>query len=128
MSFNSLIEFVRKFNLGIRSQRLTRTPLMQKQYEDYKKGKDLHAHVMEKYLKHTDYNISLNMFPFDIESNVSHYLLWIRDNFKLDIDNYVNNYFNKKKAVIFTNPQEWKSIPSVTHHHIFVEEYTISKL
>ena len=123
-TFDFLIEYAQKVNLGFRQEKLSRAPLTQKKYEDYKQEcGNLHEHIMKTYLKNNDYCISLNMFPLDLQKNISHYVLWIKNGVDLDIYQYIQSCFGNKRFVIFTNPKEWKSIPTVIHHHIFVEEY-----
>ena len=108
---------------------LKRTIAIQREYELHKqRNVNMHDYIMKTYLQDQNYNLVLNRFPYDVEENISHYVLWMKNGIFLDIDEYLKSRFFPKRFVFWTNPPELKSIPSIIHHHVFVEEYTISKL
>jgi len=128
LTFEFLMEYAQKMKNNTCTERLQRTPFFQKQYDEYKQRRDLHDHIMKTYLYKRNYNLARNLFPLNIDDNISQYVLWVTDHASLDIHEYVRHFFATKRTVVFTNPKEWKSIPTITHHHVFVEEYVASKL
>jgi uncharacterized protein DUF3605 len=123
MTFDFLVDYTQRIKSGLLVEKLSRTKYMQEKYDEYNKKQCGDLDVMQTYLNDCDVNLSLNSFPYNIEDNISHYILWIKDGIKLDIPEYIRLRFGTRRTVIFTNPPEWKSIPNIIHHHIFVEEY-----
>jgi hypothetical protein len=64
-----------------------------------------------------------NEYPYDVDDNVKHYVLWMLENKDLESSkNYVSELLNKVKSdiVMFTNDTSAKSVLEINHHHVFV--------
>ena len=42
-----------------------------------KKGIDYDKYILKKYLHNKIYNLQPNKFPYDLEKNIKHYVLWL---------------------------------------------------
>lgn len=103
--------------------RLQRTPLVQREYDLHRQRHfDLHGHILDTYLHDRDFVIVPNMFPLHLAKGISQHILWMRKGVKLDVAAHVATHFRPKRTVLFENPDVWKSIPTIPHHHIFVED------
>ena len=74
------------------------------------------------------YTIKLALFPYDIENNVQHYILWFSPFLKYKIYNdknyikkIINIHFKNKNTVYFMNYHKNRSINKIPHYHIFVK-------
>ena len=110
---------------------LVRTDEITEKYNNHKlelnkKGIGLHDYVLENTLKNYEYTIAKNLYPYDIEENLFHYVYWIhpdypeRDN---DIEVYTNiNVFMKNNLFdgywCWENNSLKKSIPEIKHYQI----------
>lgn len=65
-----------------------------------------------------------NDFPYNTSNNIKHYILWINPKYNLYIDDIILKekleLFFKNKYVFFRNNSDNKSIPSIEHYHIFL--------
>lgn len=69
-----------------------------------------------------------NNFPYDIDTNITHYVLWIRPGLNIDnlilinvIKNNIEIVFKKLYRFSFIkNCPANKSIPEIEHYHIFI--------
>jgi len=71
------------------------------------------------------YVITKNDFPYDIEPNICHYILWLKeDQPLLEIEEIINNNFqiNLKNLLYYRNSPENRSIASIVHYHIFYKK------
>lgn len=128
LSFNFLLDYNKRLQKGFLVERLQRLSNVQQQYEEHKKQyNNLHEYIMETYLKDCEFNLTVNLFPWNVERNVSHYVLWLKSQNVIDVPNYIKSCFGKKRTVVFMNPENYKSIPTIVHYHVFVEEFVISK-
>ncbi len=117
-----MVAYVERLNLGFSVERLPRTHFIQQQYDQHKQEVNLHDHVLNTYLKDREYNLVKNNFPLALDETVAQYVLWVRNNVQIDVEKFVKTRFPCKRTVIFTNPTQWKSIPTIIHYHVFVEE------
>jgi hypothetical protein len=69
-----------------------------------------------------------NSFPYFIEDNVKHYLLWLNPLVKhtnINLLDHIPYQFNKYKdenIAIISNTKEARSIPEIDHIHIFIRD------
>lgn len=69
-----------------------------------------------------------NPFPYFIEDNVKHYLLWLNPlvkNTNINLLDHIPPIFNKYKddrIAIISNTKDARSIPEIDHIHIFIKD------
>jgi hypothetical protein len=121
-TFENLLEYAHRIKCCLPVDKLPRDPKVQQAYEEHKRKYDLHEHIMNRYLGDKDYVLIPNKFPLDVATHISHYVLWIKDaSVTLNVAEFLNEQFNGNRFVYYENPEDWKSIPSIKHYHIFVE-------
>ena len=99
---------------------LIRKENIQKSYELYKSNNLLKNFKMniKKNITKNGYIITENDFPYNLNNNVKHYIIWTNyDIFK--IKKILNKRFNN--YIFFRNLIENKSIKDIEHYHIFIE-------
>ena len=72
------------------------------------------------------YVIYPNPFPYDVEDNIDHFILWINPSLdinimQVEINYYINSFFPNKNKIYFENINENKSIPEIKYYHVFVK-------
>ena len=80
-------------------------------------------YILDTILHNLRYKITINRFPYDLEKNISHHILWIFPNhiiLKKDIENIINTFFGYKKFICYKNKIEVRSIKTIEHYHIFI--------
>ena len=98
-------------------------------HEKYLKCKQNQLNLMlELFSNGNLYTIKLALFPYDIETNVQHYILWFSPFLKYKIYNdknyikkIINIHFKNKNTVYFMNYHKNRSINKIPHYHIFVK-------
>ena len=73
---------------------------------------------VNKNLLQNKYYLHLNDFPYNVEENIEHWLLWWNNN--LDIDEIIIKKFGNKVITYWVNFPENNSISDIKHAHIFV--------
>jgi len=104
---------------------LPRKEKVQKKYDVHKKkiGIPIDKYILNTILHDVKFKITINLFPYDLEKNILHYILWISPNHKLfknEIESIINNYFKCQKFICYQNKIEAKSIKTIEHYHIFI--------
>ena len=99
---------------------LIRKENIQKSYELYKSNNLLKNFKMniKKNITKYGYIITENDFPYNLNNNVKHYIIWTNyDIFK------IKKILNKRfiNYIFFRNLIENKSIKDIEHYHIFIE-------
>lgn len=68
--------------------------------------------------------ISENEFPYHIDDNIDHKLLWsTTDLTDVQIKRYLKQNFKNTKYVYYRNPPQQRSVPDVFHIHIFIRRF-----
>ena len=84
----------------------------------------VHLYIKEKIIKNRKIHLSLNRFPYDIEKNVSHWIIWDLEDSSLDkYKKLVYKIFNPKyyDFIFRINKEEDRSILEIKHCHLFVK-------
>lgn len=124
---------IKRFHLNAPKKNLFfRTHDIQAKYEQHKntlKERNIliDMYIKEKYLKNRlKWIITDNKFPYHIDSNIKHKILWLDPSINLNseivqkiIDRYVNSY-KFKYYIYFQNHIDCRSVPGIVHYHIFV--------
>ena len=66
---------------------------------------------------------TVNKFPYDLEDNVMHFLLWnTKKKSKDDCLNYLKKYIDHNfwEMCLRENKKENRSVPDIMHYHVFV--------
>lgn len=85
-------------------------------------------YISNKYLKNKKYYLVKNTFPYHLEKNILHLVLWIND-FKItDIKQLIKKELEKKykkeyEFLFFENPKHLRSINDIKHFQVFVKLY-----
>jgi len=118
-------------NDNICNQQLKRKPGIQEEYDKFRKFNNFDLKIDNlkidnlkiDNLKIDNYLIKLNDFPYNVEDNVTHYILWL-DNFEYthdEIQQIINFEFKEYPNIVwFINSKMFRSIHSIYHVHIFV--------
>ncbi len=91
-------------------------------YKKFRETLDYEAFEKIIFNSNKSYSIRKNDFPYDIEPNISHYILWIKDE-SLSIEDIIFSSFkiDKKENILwYRNLPENRSIKSIIHYHIFI--------
>lgn len=123
-SWNSLIKY--NFNSPTNTY-LKRNIQIQKLYDKYNKTQQFEEFKKNIFNNKNNkmFNFMLNNFPYDIDKNISHYLIFINPLIKnkiSDFDIYKiirKKYIKKKPIIIFENEPKSRSIKNIRHYHIF---------
>jgi len=118
-------KYLKQFHFITPNIPLPRKEKVQKKYDIHKKkiGVSIDNYILDTILHNLRYKITINRFPYDIEKNISHHILWISPNYKLvkiEIESIITNYFGYKKFICFKNKIETRSIKTIEHYHIFI--------
>ena len=124
-------DFIKQFHNNPPSINIKRKKEIEEKYVLHKKKlKDKNINI-EDYLDNLlfknnfKYIITKNDFPYNLENNIEHKLLWINPNYiNLFNDKLINEIINMrmrgKTYVYFENIDNNKSIKSIRHYHIFI--------
>lgn len=91
------------------------------------KGYEINSYLHNKYLKNKSFSIDINPFPYNLEDNIYHYVLWINNDYRDKVTNLeIKNIIYKKMSelncsgyVCFENHIDCKSVSKVLHFQIF---------
>ena len=103
---------------------------------EIKKSGGVEIYLKKKYLSgDKDFNMTLNNFPYDMESGIVHYVIW----FNLEKFGEFNNPGEVRKiikkyeedncvefldTVFFQNIERLRSVPGIPHIHVFTRVST----
>ena len=85
-------------------------------------------YISNKYLKNKKYYLVKNTFPYHLEKNILHLVLWINDLNITDIKQLIKKeleikYKKEYSFLFFENPKHLRSINDIKHFHVFVKLY-----
>lgn len=130
--------FLKQFHKNPPYQNILRKPEIEKEYLLHKKklkekNVNIENYLVEKLFKNNiKYVITCNEFPYNLEKNIDHKLLWINPKYNdLFDDNFINNIIELrmkgKLYIYFENIDSKKSIKSIKHFHIFINNLDDNK-
>jgi hypothetical protein len=125
-SFQFLAEYAVALKSGQDVPRLLRTKEVQAAYDVHKSQiKNMHDYIHERYLfGGRFFNLVLNKFPLNLEPGIMHYVLWVNKGVVMNPEWHARQEFPFNDIVIFENKEEFKSVPSVKHYHVFVKTFS----
>lgn len=126
-------DFIKQFHKNSPSIQINRTKEIENKYNEHKllllKNKiSIHDYILKKYFnENCEYKFVNNEFPYNVDSNIEHILLWFNPNIKFKIDTeYIDNLLNEllfdKNYIYFENKDSNKSIKSIKHIHVFIKK------
>ena len=106
--------------------RFMRKPEDEIKYKNYlislqKKSLTPHKNIIDNIIGNNIYKLVKNTFPYDLDKEIDHWILWINPKNKLtfqEINNLLKNKF--RNFVYFSNLEKNKSIKTIEHYQIFV--------
>ena len=97
------------------------------------KNININDYIYNKYLNGLSVNFIENSFPYDIEDNCLHYVIWFDSEYfkkvtlcinpNKIIDNIIRNKFKDNEYIYFENHSHNKSVQKVKHFHVFIKNY-----
>ena len=72
-------KYLKQFHFNPPNILLPRKEKVQKKYDIHKKkiGMLIDKYILNTILHNLKYKITINRFPYDLEKNISHHILWI---------------------------------------------------
>ncbi len=126
------LEFLENWNFEIQLPVEVRTDEILEKYNKHKKylksnNINQNQYIINKYLADKKYAINENAYPYNIDQNMAHYVLWIHPNYITKIsDSEVCNIITNKMIELsyneyfcFENHIKAKSILGVLHYQVF---------
>jgi len=96
-------------------------------YTEYLKSinRSVTQDVICKYLNHDQpFSIALNQFPYDLATNIHHFVVWINPNYSdIITEDYIESYLHNyliNDYVLFENLNNVKSIKQIRHYQLFL--------
>jgi len=113
-----------------------RTPLIENKYQIFKDNNSLIDIIRNNLIKDKskDLHLTINNYPYDVEDDVSHYIIWDLNEEPLEIDSQLSRYrkfaesnFNPDiyDMIIKINKIGYQSIPEIKHSHLFIRKKMI---
>ena len=121
-------EYLKQFNiLNPPQQQIGRDPKVEESYQKHltnlkQKQIKVHDYIYRNiFTQNQSLVFSPNTFPYNLEHGVQHWLLWLKPECQLEIDD-ISDKIEKRfgnDCVYFKNATKYQSIKSITHYHIF---------
>lgn len=121
-------DFLQQFHLNPpNSIQLKREKKIQKEYDKYQEN-PLNNIIFAKTLFYNNdiFMFIKNRFPYNIENNISHYILFINPKLKKKFtDKNINIIIKRlfvpyRSFIVFENYPQNRSIKNITHYHVFI--------
>jgi len=123
-------KYLQNFHFNPPSCILPRTKKIQEDYDNHKNKLKKANITIDKYILKTilknnlKYKITKNRFPYDLDENIKHYLLWISPDIQISqikVINIIKKYFPNNQLVCYQNEMFAKSVKTIDHYHIFIK-------
>lgn len=127
MNWNTLLLF--DFN----NNKIDRKNSVQQAYNNEKqKIKNYSKFILNTYLDNKLYNLQPNKFPYNLNNNIKHYVLWLHPMLDLKyitnkklINSIIKKYIPNNEYIFYMNSYNNRSIKQIPHYQVFIK--TISK-
>lgn len=101
---------------------------IQKKYEEDKgtPQQKLRLEKIKEDVEKTKYLLKENNFPYDISSNVDHYVFWFKGDYTLEQAKQIcirEKCVSCSDIIIFVNDPSVKSVHKIGHYHIFIKKH-----
>jgi len=116
--------------------KITRNHKVQVEYDKFIKyikdnNININEYIYKKFLDGKNVNFIENTFPYDIEENCYHYVLWFDNEYfqkitstineNIIINNIVRKKFKDNEYIYFENMTHNKSVKRIKHFHVFIK-------
>ena len=127
MNWNTLLLF--DFN----NNKIDRKNSVQQAYNNEKqKIKNYSKFILNTYLDNKLYNLQPNKFPYNLNNNIKHYVIWLHPMLDLKyitnkklINSILKKYIPNNEYIFYMNSYNNRSIKQIPHYQVFIK--TISK-
>ena len=92
---------------------------------------NLNDYIYNKFLNGLNVNFIENTFPYDIEDNCYHYVIWFDNEYFKKVTNSINenkiinnivrSKFKDNQYIYFENLSNNKSVAKIKHFHVFIK-------
>ena len=118
------------------TDKITRNINIQQEYDKFMKyikdnNININDYIHKNFLNGINVNFVENTFPYDIEDNCYHYIIWFDNQYFKNLTNSVNenkiinnivrSKFKDNEYIYFENLSGNKSIDSIKHFHVFIK-------
>ena len=115
-------DYLKQYN---HEHKLYRTPEVECIYTEHVKSLNgqVHEYIMNNIIKSNKYIIVDNTFPYDLEENIEHNLLWVNPETVLsesDVEDIINEVYSDN--IYFRNIPKNQSVKGIVHYHIFTKK------
>lgn len=102
-------------------EKLYRTEKVQKKYDNFqKKIPSMSDYIRKKYLCDKSEIITVNLFPYNLEKNIDHYVLWHNSKISTQkVNKILQEYFATKNIQWYRSTRD--SVPDIDHIHVFIQ-------
>lgn len=110
---------------------LGRSSKIQRKYDQHKKTANPQEFLNRLFPKDSFdlYRVIPNDFPYNVNKNILHYVLWFNPNIKYSkkiidnhlVNNILKNQLTDKKFIYFQNLTNNSSINNITHYQVFIK-------
>lgn len=108
-----------------------RKPEVMDRYQLFMKNNSLADNIMTNVIKDKtkDLHLTPNDYPYDVENDVTHYIIWDLNSEPLDMQSQLDKYrifaeanFNPDiyDIIVKINKLKYQSIPEIKHCHLFI--------
>jgi len=119
------------------NDKITRNEKIQNEYEKLMKyikdsNININEYIYKKFLNGLNVNFIENTFPYDIEDNCYHYVIWFENEYfnkvtncineNKIIENIIRSKFKNNEYIYFENLSNNKSVNSIKHFHVFIKD------
>tara|TARA_Y100000590_G_scaffold240874_1_gene270879 strand:- start:2402 stop:2806 length:405 start_codon:yes stop_codon:yes gene_type:complete len=116
--------------------KITRNQKIQSKYEKFmnnikENNINLNDYIYNKFLNGLNVNFIENTFPYDIEDNCYHYVIWFDNEYFKKVTNSINenkiinnivrSKFKDNQYIYFENLSNNKSVAKIKHFHVFIK-------
>ena len=112
-----------------KKNKIRRTNSIQQKYNIEKNNKlNYDKYILNHYLTNKLYNLQPNKFPYDLNSNIKHYVLWLHPMIKSKhiydkkfIYKLLKSMIKNNSFIFYMNSYKNKSIKSIPHYQVFIK-------
>lgn len=109
--------------------KIDRLPHIEKLYVSNKiKYKNYDNYILNNYLKNRLYNLQPNKYPYNLEKNIKHYVLWLNPMLKYKyiydkkfIHKLLKKKIKNKQFYFYMNKIDKRSVKTIPHYQVFIK-------
>lgn len=126
-------DFLKGTHLRTLSTQIPRSQDVQTKYIKSKTKTDSRLDWIKQQLRSKDWILLKNDYPYDVQDGVVHYVFWYKDDISLEQTHQIctssavcvsRSAPRVNDVVVTTNTTANKSVPDISHHHVFIRTGT----